>query len=348
MRVLIVILLVMSAQKVSANNSCFASQKIREMVEASSEIDSCFKGSINTCGVERLSPRQQQATNSRRLIPYDRSADKFINIASGAVFVKFGKYNGDLSESETQGSGQKISSCHILTSAHLVYSDAKFPLNSTNYKISFRSGQTCDGHQPFEKTADAEVVFKMIKDGDFVCDKTDDKGVCNHRLFLGHSDLIILKLRKGSYVKDRNYFSLNTNKPSEHNLGQRVNCWGFPGHNENIPIDESQSDLVLWHQKGAQIFGDRNGNSKLGTLTSAISYKGMSGGGCSTDVNSKELIGLFSKGNKLGGKPVFNVAPNSEFSHTANYLSSFHVIADRYKKEHKFNKTLSNLEEACD
>jgi len=356
MKVLILILFVLSITNGHANNSCFGTQNVRDLIEASSEIDICFKGSVNTCGLlDRRSPMQQRAINAKRLVPYDRSLDRFMNIATGAIIVKFGKYDGDLSEAEATGSGQKISSCHILTSAHLLYADAKFSLSSNNYQIFFQSGQTCNSRQPFENTAEAEVAFKMVNDGsgngkpqDFVCDKRDGKGVCTHRLFYAHSDLIILKLKKNTYVKDSNYFRLNVSKPSEHRLGQRVNCWGFPGHNENIPIEESKSNLMLWHQKGAQIFGDRNGKSLLGTLTSGVSYNGMSGGGCSTDSDPTELIGLISKGNKRGGKPVFNVAPDSEFSEYANYLSSFHVLAARYKSEHRFNKTLSQLEEECD
>lgn len=338
-----------------ASNSCFDDVAVKQLIEVSSKLDKCFNGEDTNCSTfQNQKPlNEQKVRNSKRLIPFDRTqGDRFMDKATGLVSVTFGEYGGPEAGSKFNGSGQKISSCHIITSAHLLYSDGMFPVDSEDMKVSFKSGQTCDSSKPFAKTAPASVFFKMTQNTDYVCDSSYNNGSCAHRQFNGYNDLVILKLKKGTYDKnDSNYFKLNTTAPnSEHSqvykIGQRVNCWGFPGHNENIKLPRSQSNMLLWAQKDAQIFGDDNGKSVSGLITNAISYKGMSGGGCVIENNPRELIGIFANDNRVDGQSAFEVAPEKQYTESANYLSTFHKLAQRYEAE--TGKKLSNLNDECE
>ncbi len=337
---LIVILILVS--KAKASDSCFNNKELQDLIAFQEKMNHCFTGPKNGCGIDSLSAEDQIEANRQRVLPFNREAgDGFMNKATGEIEVTFGEYRGAGSMETVTASGQKISSCHVLTVAHLFYTDFDFPVDSKDMKIAFKTGQTCDPKDPFENTiTGAKVAFKMTnwsKDKpelrDYNCGEYKN-GKCISREFYGHKDLVIIKLPKGSYVKnDPNHFTINTNPPSQ--TVNRVDCWGYPG-----------SGGTLYMQKGAQSFGDENGKSPLGVITNAIAYKGMSGGGCVSPSNPRELIGLLAKDNRGSGNSAFHVAPGRALSITSNFIASFHKLAERYKAE--TNKEISNLEAECE
>lgn len=350
MKSLVLILIMIISDRVLAGNSCFQSQPIIDLIEASKALDICFASDDNPCAFKEKTIEEQKVRNSRRLVPYDReSGDSIMNTATGIVQVNFGKYSGRDSEQEVAASGQKISRCHIITSAHLLYTDAKLPVNSNNLTIQFQTGQTCDQRNPYKESVSASVHFNMVDENtDFVCGFNDKYGKCEMRLFYGHSDLVILKLNKYD-KKDPKFFSLNTtdpNGPNKLESGQRVNCWGYPGHKPELKLDKEVSDLFLWHQTDAQIFGDNNGQYSKGMLTNAMGYHGMSGGGCAIASKPTELVGLFANPNKVGGRAAIDITPGKAIATGANFLSNFHVLEKRYFQ--KTGKHLSDLDKECD
>ena len=341
MKALMVILTLILTGEVYASNSCFSNQEIVDLIKASKALDKCFASDDNNCKFKEKTIEEQKARNARRLIPLDRTLDGgFMDRTTGMVSAEFA----------TEGymvtaTAQKISRCHIITSAHLLFADGKVSTQAKT-SINFKTGQTCDSNNPFAIKTSASVLFKMTKEKiDFDCDRFDKYGGCERRKFYGHSDLVILKLDNYD-KKDKSFFTLNTSNPSNHPIGQRVNCWGFPGHNENIKLTAPQSKMLLWSQKDAQIFGDLDGQSAYGVLTNAIAYHGMSGGGCVVQSNPRELVGLIANENSANGKSAINVQPSTATTDGANYLSAFHELDKRYTSE--TGKKLSDLDKECD
>lgn len=248
-------------------------------------------------------------------------------------------------------SGQKISSCHIITSAHLLFKKGDIPVDSQDlpvlkdsesFDINFHTGQTCDSRL-FDKSVGAQVFFKMTDSRrDFICGRKDASGNCRDRRFYGKSDLVILKLK--NYDKtDKNFFKLKTTPMAISAAGDRVNCWGYPGHNNQIKLPQVISDKLLWFQKDAKIF---SGSNQRGVLTNATAYPGMSGGGCSTSANPKELVGVFAAKNSMSGHSAVEVTAKTVDTKSANFLSSFQHLAERYKQA--THKDIADLDSECE
>lgn len=332
-----------------SDESCFSSNKaILELIKASEELDECFATDKDPCKLKKKSVDFQANVNSSRLIPMNRlTGDKFMNRATGEVSVKFGKYNGKDSEKQFSASAQKISRCHIITVAHLLYTDGDFPLESSNFSLTFNTGQTCDIKYPFENQVKASLFFKMTdkKRGDWGCKTQNNYQECEKRIFRGSSDLVILKL--DSFDKNyRSYFRLNTSTPSFKEGGQRINCWGYTSKRgiENMTPDESK--MYMWTHKDARMFGDILGKSFNGVLTNAVTRKGMSGGGCADSDNPRVLVGLYTNDNKGGGNAGIYINPNEEFDNHPNFLAAFHKLAERYAESNP-GKRLSDLDSQC-
>lgn len=344
MKALTLIITMILSQQVFANNSCFDDQAVKDLIKASEKLNECFANDLNDCEIDKMAVEQQRKINSKRLVPFDRTKSELMNNATGLVSADF---NGDA----FSGSGQKISSCHIITSAHLLYSSTEVSVdsqdkpalrNSDEFDVNFYSGQTCDSRL-FQNKVGAQVFFKMTQEGkDFTCGRYNNAGKCVERNFFGKSDLVILKLK--NYNKsDKNFFKLKTTPFSISNAGDRVNCWGYPGYNSEIKLSKEMSDKMLWFQKDAKIF---NGNSNKGVLTNAIAYPGMSGGGCSMTSNPKELVGLFAERNSASGSAAVEVSPRTAEQNGANYLSSFQNLAERYKQS--TGKDIADLDKECE
>lgn len=349
MKTFLTILILILSQQVVANNSCFEDSEIKELIKISKALDKCFNGKSRCGDVSQLSIWEQKERNILRLVPFDRTQDDLMNKATGVVSITFGEYDGNDSGQQFQVSGQKISRCHIVTSAHLLYSDGRLPVESENFKIKFFSGQTCDPEYPFASQTSGKVVFKMMRKGtDYKCQSVDRYGNCEKRRIDGHSDLVIIKLDKFDR-NDRDFFTVNSKKPSDLISGQKVNCWGYPGYHSRseIRLSREKSDMLLWAQKEAQIFTGKGFKSSLGILTNAISYKGMSGGGCAMVTNPGELVGAFSNNNGVDGHSAIALDPKIIVEQGPNHLSGFHRLHQRYSQAHG-GKKLSDLDAECD
>lgn len=344
MKALTLILTMILAQQVYASNSCFDSQAVRELIEASEELDDCFANDEDKCKFNKMTAEQQREVNGQRLIPYDRTQSELMNNATGVVAARF-------SDRSYGASSQKISRCHIITSAHLLYKDMDIAVDSEDlpilkdseqFDLNFHSGQTCDSRL-FEKKVGAQLFFKMTKENkDFVCDRKDNYGKCLGRTFYGKSDLVILKLK--DYDKDdTNFFKLKTTQITTSKTGDRVTCWGYPGYNNQIRLEESLSNRMLWMQKDAKIF---QGEHASGILTNATAYPGMSGGGCVASSNPKELVGVYSNKNSATGHSTIRPNVKTGDLKNANFLSSFKHLAERYKQA--TNKDIADLDKECD
>lgn len=344
-----IVLLAFICANAHPNESCFSANGIiLDLIRSSEELDECFASDKDPCNLKKKSVDFQANVNSSRLIPMNRlDGDKFMNRTTGIVSVKFGKYNGKDSEEQFSASAQKISRCHIITAAHLLYTDGDFPLESSNFSLTFNTGQTCDIKYPFEHEVKASLFFKMTdkKRGDWGCKTQNNYQECEKRIFRGSSDLVILKL--DSFDKnDHSYFRLNTSTPSFKEGGQRINCWGYTSNSgiENMTPDASM--MYMWTHKDARTFGDNLGKSFNGVFTNAVVRKGMSGGGCVYSDNPKVLVGLYANDNKGGGNAAIYINPDDEFSHHPNYLAAFHKIAERYAETNP-GKRLSDLDSQC-
>ncbi len=345
MKALAMILTLILAQQVLASNSCFDTQAVKDLIAASEEINECFEKDVNNCKIDKMTVAEQRELNSQRLVPYDRTQNALMNDATGAVSANFGSGNVDAA------SGQKISRCHIISSAHLLYGDAGIPVDSQDlpalkdsehFDVNFHSGQTCDSRL-FNSKIGAQVFFKMTNAGkDFVCDKKDGNGNCLSRRFYGKSDLVILKLK--NYNKnDKNFFKLKTTPITASSTGDRVNCWGYPEHNNQIKLSKETSDKVLWFQKDAKIFA---GSNAKGVLTNAIAYPGMSGGGCVAASKPNELVGIFADKNSATGHAAVEVTARTADAKSANFLSPFQQLAERYAQA--TGKDIANLDSECE
>ncbi len=344
MKALTLIITMILTQQVFANNSCFDTQAVKELIEASEKLNDCFSKDVNDCEIDKMPVELQRKVNNKRLVPFDRTKNELMNNATGLVSADFG---GD----SFSGSGQKISSCHIITSAHLLYSSTEVSVdaqdkpvlrNSDEFDVNFHSGQTCDSRY-FQSKVGAQVFFKMTQEGkDFTCGRYNNAGKCIERNFFGKSDLVILKLK--NYNKsDKNFFKLKTTPLAISNTGDRVNCWGYPGYNSQIKLTKEMSDKMLWFQKDAKIFP---GKSDKGILTNAIAYPGMSGGGCAMTSNPRELVGLFAERNSASGSAAVEVSVRTAETNSANFLSPFQNLAERYK--HSTGKDIADLDKECE
>ena len=345
MKAMMLIFTMILAEQVFANNSCFDNQVVKDLIQASEELNDCFSSDVNKCLIDKMTIGQQREFNAQRLVPFDRTSSELMNNATGAVSAHF-------SEGTYAATGQKISRCHIITSAHLLYGRTKIPVDavdkpdlkdSEHFKVKFHTGQTCDDERLFDKTVEAQVFFKMTKEKtDFFCRLKDRKGNCMDREFTGKSDLVILKLK--DYDKnDKVFFKLKTTQISTSSAGDRVNCWGYPGHNDLIKLPESMSNRMLWLQKDAKVFA---GERALGVVTNATVYPGMSGGGCATSAKPNELVGVYANKNSNSGHSAIDVTYETADEKPANFLSSFKYLAERYKQA--TGKDIADLDNECD
>lgn len=327
-----------------AGNTCLKDDLVQQIVANSADLDECFDDDVNDCLIGKMSSEEQRKLNSKRLIPVDRSSSRLMNNATGAVSVHF--------PDEVQAAtGEKISRCHIITSAHLLYESTKISVDSNDLpskaeqqklKIRFHSGQTCD-NKLFDSSAESQLYFKMTKQGlDFICDKKDNADFCLERRFFGKSDLVILKLLEYNRA-DRTYFRLITDPLRIPLAGQRVDCWGYPEYNNQIKLPKALSDQVLWYQKSAKIFW---GNYDRGTLTNAIAYPGMSGGGCALQSSPDQLVGIFAAKNSATGHSAILITAQNADKMSANFISPFQTLSERYSAA--TGKSLERLDEECD
>jgi hypothetical protein len=328
-----------------ATDACFNDPSIQKLIQESSEIDECFDRDNSQCAklIPKMSIKDQRELNSQRLVPVDRSRNQLMNVATGTVAFFRGS-------EVVAASGAKISRCHVITSAHLLYgnpsiyaSPEDFPSTKEqdDLKLAFYSGQTCDARL-FSSKVGARLTFKMTREGvDFVCDKKDTKGICIERRFNGRSDLVILRLDDYSKL-DNNYFRLRQDPKNIPESGFLVNCWGYPEYNQYIKLDKNLSNQVLWYQKNARIFPwqyDR------GLVTNATAYPGMSGGGCVDSMDQQQLLGVFADKNSVSGHAAILISETTVDKHAANFLSSFFQLASRYKAA--TGKDIQRLDEEC-
>lgn len=330
-----VILAFLCSQQANASNSCFSTKAVKELIEASEDIDRCFVSDKEDCGYSAKSVIAQKEINATRLVPLDRTTgSRTLDHAVGRVTAFFGPGYGNMIDNEVNGTGQKISRCHVITSAHLIY---KFGVVSTsssneNIKISFLTGQTCDPKRPFTRSAPGRVMFHMLTDSSTYKCKEDQNGGCELRFILGENDLMIVKLAKGAYDEtDRRFFTLDTKRPGAGRNDLRVNCWGFPGHNKYMNVSQEVSDMFLWGQKNAKIFFSFPKYAENGIPTNAIAYKGMSGGGCATGDDPTVLVGIYSNGNSRVGHPAIDISEKNTMQRDANYVSPLNKLADEFR-----------------
>jgi hypothetical protein len=334
-------------------DACFKDPRVQALIEVSKETDECFASDQNKCLIEKMTVAEQRELNSQRLIPFDRSTDALFDHAVGKVTAEFAASDGGRSNPGTaNGTGQRISRCHVLTSAHLFYKDtservtnAELPLlsDSDHFDIRFYFGQTCDG-KVGQYYARGQVLFRMTKDGgDFTCNIRDKNGRCIERHFNGRSDIVILKLK--DYDKsNRHYFQVRTSPVLIPERGTRVSCWGFPGYNNQISsLPKELSDQLLRHQLNAKIFP---GRYDRGLLTNAIGYPGMSGGGCVLASAPTELIGIYADKNSLTGHPAILGSAQNADERSLNFLSPLDHLAERYRAT--TGKRIEDLDKECD
>ena len=333
-------------------DACFKDPRVQALIEQSKETDECFDSDQNKCLIEKMTVAEQRELNSQRLIPFDRSTDALFDHAVGKVTAEFAASEDGRSNARTaNGTGQRISRCHVLTSAHLFYKPTSEPVSKVNlpplsdsdhFDIRFHFGQTCDGKLG-HYYARGQVLFRMTREGrDFTCDIRDNKGRCIERHFNGRSDIVILKLKE--YERsNRNFFQVRTSPVLIPEQGARVSCWGFPGYNNQINLPKALSDQVLWHQLNAKIF---YGNYDRGLLTNAIAYPGMSGGGCVLASAPTELIGIYAAKNSLTGHSAILASARTADERSLNFLSPLDHLAERYRAA--TGKRIEDLDKECD
>lgn len=324
---------------------CFANPLVSELIHNSRELDSCFITDKNHCLFDKMTVEMQGKVNAERLVPFDRRNDKLMDEATGIVVADFGALG------VYSASAQKISRCHVVTSAHLLYTDMSVPVDSKDgplskadaaFELAFHFGQTCDSSR-FRSSSKAHVYFKMTKEGvDYVCGRYNNAGVCTERNFFGLSDLVILRLADTSQSGSR-FFELRDKALQIATIdGERVNCWGYPGYNSQIRIPKDLSDKFLWHQENAKLF---MGKSNRGILTNAIAYPGMSGGGCATPDLPNVLVGIINERNSASGVSAILLSTQTAEVRAGNFISSFERLAKRYSESTR--RALSKLDEEC-
>lgn len=295
---------------------------------------------------EKMTIEMQREVNAERLIPHDRRSNKLMDEATGIIVADFGALG------VYRASAQKISRCHVVTSAHLLYSDMSVPVDSKDgplskaditFDLAFHFGQTCDSSL-FKSSSKAHVYFKMTKEGvDYVCGRYNNAGVCTERNFFGLSDIVVLRLSDVS-PRGSSFFELRERALEITSIdGRRINCWGYPGYNGQIRIPKELSDRFLWHQENAKIFA---GMSSRGILTNAVAYPGMSGGGCADPNLPNVLVGIIAERNSASGVSAVLISTQTAEARAGNFISSFERLADRYSKS--TGRALSELDRECD
>jgi len=330
---------------VVVSNECLKGDLTQKLIGESTEIDSCFKSDRNTCHLEKMSVEMQRELNSQRLIPFDRSQNKLMDRATGVVSATF---SGLETEAAT---GQKISRCHVLTSAHLLYKDTNVSVdlpdlkngnNNRDIKLRFHVGQSCDKNL-FRESTEAVVHFKMTEPNvDFICNKKDSSGHCIERRFYGESDLIILRLLNFERTAEHHFRLFTGQLQTLPKSGLRVNCWGYPEHNHQIKLPKLLADQVLWHQKDAKVFPWPNAK---GLPTNAIAYPGMSGGGCVNPDFPDKLVAIFADTNSATGHAAILITENNVDKVPVNFTSPFQKLAVRYRNA--TGKSIERLDEEC-
>jgi hypothetical protein len=342
-----------AAQSIDA---CFKDPRVQVLIDESKRIDDCFASDQDHCWslIPKMSVEMQRRFNAQRLIPFDRSKDALFEHAVGKVTAEFaaGK-DGSSKPGTVTGTGQRISRCHVLTSAHLFYKSTSEPVSKTDLPllresdyldIRFHFGQTCDGYGGHGRhSASGHILFQMSRDGgDFVCDRQDNPNRCIDRRFGGKSDIVILRLK--DYDKyNRNFFQVRTSTVLIPEQGARVSCWGFPGYNNQIKLPKALSDQLLWQQLNAKIFP---GSYDRGVLTNAIAYLGMSGGGCVLTAAPTELIGIYAAKNSLTGNAAILGSAQTADERSLNFLSPLNHLAERYRAA--TGKRIEDLDKECD
>jgi hypothetical protein len=333
-------------------DACFKDPRVQALIEASKEIDECFASDQNKCLIEKLTVDEQRELNAQRLIPFDRSKNALFDQAIGVVTAHIALATEPWSSSGNQAAtGQRISRCHVLTSAHLFYGltservssvELPPPAESDHFNIRFHFGQTCDA-QLARNHVRGHIVFRMTRDKqDFICDRLDNDNKCTERRFFGKADAVILKLKDYDKSK-RQYFNVRSSPVSIPESGSRVSCWGFPEYNNQIKLPKALSDQVLWHQLNAKIFP---GRYDRGMLTNAISYPGMSGGGCVSASAPQELIGLYSSGGSATGHAAILASAQTADERSLNFLTPLDHLAERYRAA--TGKRIEDLDKECD
>ncbi|MBT9610834.1 MAG: hypothetical protein WAP57_15545 [Aquabacterium commune] len=333
-------------------DACFKDPRVQALIDQSKEIDECFASDQNKCLIEKMTVEEQRELNSQRLIPFDRSKDALFDQAIGVVTANTPEATGPSSGAGNEaGTGQRISRCHVLTSAHLFYTDTSVgvsgvelppPAESDHFNIRFHFGQTCDA-QLARNHVRGHIVFRMTREKqDFVCDRWANDNKCLERRFFGKSDAVIVKLK--DYDKSiRQYFKVRSSPVSIPESDSRVSCWGFPEYNNQINLPKALSDQVLWHQLNAKIFP---GRYDRGILTNAISYPGMSGGGCVSASAPQELIGLYSSGGSATGHAAILASAQTADERSLNFLTPLDHLAERYRAA--TGKRIEDLDKECD
>jgi hypothetical protein len=333
-------------------DACFKDSRVQALIDQSKETDECFASDQNKCLIEKMTVAEQRELNAQRLIPLDRSKNALFDQAIGVVTAHIALATEPWSSSGNQAAtGQRISRCHVLTSAHLFYGltservssvELPPPADSAHFNIRFHFGQTCDANLA-RNEVHGHILFRMTREKqDFICDVHDKEKKCIERRFFGKSDAVILKLK--DYDKsNRQYFKVRSSPWSIPESGSRVSCWGFPEYNNQIKLPKALSDQVLWHQLNAKIFPSRYDR---GMLTNAIVYPGMSGGGCALGSVPQELIGIFAdKNSATGHAAIIGSAKNAD-ERSLNFLTPLDHLAERYRAA--TGKRIEDLDKECD
>jgi len=351
------VLTLIACSAVPAANQCFSLPAVASLVEASEDLDQCFQSDVNHCGYRSKSIDTQKEINALRLHPIDRIEDSLLDNAVGKILARFGDKHGPLAGKTFSASAVKVSRCHILTSAHLIYREDIVPFDGTeDVSLLFLTGQTCQPGDPFSNASPVRIIFNMMAGGfDRACWNKENELKCGREIS-GDHDIVIAKLERGHYdPHNRNFFELDIENLSNRAVDTKVNCYGFPAHNEQLShrgIDKVLSEQLLWGQRNATMVAHGNIKFKKGTPTTAISYKGMSGGACVHASAPRLLAGIYANGNSGSGHPAIYISPEAVFQREANYLSPLHLLADRFKREriaggHRVTD-IRQLDQECD